>query len=313
MTKIKTDLKKYAIDIADAFTTPPPPLDFVLPGFLKGTVGLLASPGAVGKTWVALELCCAVVSSKANQLLLKLPIETHGKAVFLSAEDSSIALRHRMHALGKFLTPEARMEVQQGFELIPLVGMQTDLCPDSDEKGIPSAEDWSDTIAEQCKGARLIVLDTLSRWHRMEENSNRDMAFLLKRAEWLASVTGASVLFLHHSSKSMSIQGRGDEQQSVRGASTLVDNARWQAAVCGMTEPEAKAVSSAMKVEDRKHFRRFVISKQNHGMPMDDIWLQRKDDGVLVRVEVGKHVRVRMEEARGQGGTNHPRRPRGKM
>lgn len=312
MEKIQTDLSKHAIDIEDAFTTPPPALDFVLPGFLKGTVGLLASPGAVGKTWVALELCCSVVSSKANQQLLKLPMSGHGKAVFLSAEDTSIALRHRIHALGKFLSPEARAEVQQGFQLISLVGMQTDLNPEVDSKGVSLSEDWSKTIAEQCKGVRLIVLDTLSRWHGKEENSNRDMSLLMKVAEWLASVTGASILFLHHSSKSMVVQGRGDEQQSVRGASTLVDNARWQAAVCGMTEAEAKAASTVMKGEDRKQFRRFVVSKQNHGLPMDDIWLQRKDDGVLVRVEAGKNVRDRMEAAKGQGN-NPPRRPRGKM
>lgn len=311
MAKIQTDLKEYAININDAFTTPPPALDFVLPGFLKGTVGLVASPGAVGKTWLALELCCAVASRKANEQLLRLPMSEHGKAFFLSAEDTAIALRHRIHALGKFLCPDARNEVQKSFELISLVGKQTDLYPELDGSGLTAGEDWSDTIAEQCKGARLIVLDTLSRWHTKEENSNKDMALLVKRAEWIASVTGASILFLHHSSKSMAKEGRGDEQQSVRGASSLVDNARWQAAICGMSEDEAKAASPALKLEDRKHFRRFVVSKQNHGLPMSDVWLQRKDGGVLVRVEIGNNVRDRMEATRGQAART--RRPRGQM
>ena len=289
VSKNQTVLSEYAINIAEAFSTAPPALDFVLPGFLAGTVGLLASPGAIGKTWVALELGCAVASRLANAQLLNLPIPKSGKVVFLSAEDPAVALQQRLHAIGKFLTIEAREEVAASLQVISLVGQHTDLSPEVNDKGVPCGEDWSDTIAEQCKGVRLIVLDTLSRWHSKEENSNRDMALLLKVAEWLAAVTGAAVLFLNHSSKSMIIQGRGDEQQSVRGASALVDNARWQAAVCGMSEAEAKGAIPALKPADRIHFRRLVVTKQNHGMPLPDVWLMRKEGGVLVRVEIGQN------------------------
>jgi RecA-family ATPase len=51
------------IDIENCFSTEPPPLDFVLPGFLAGTVGGLVSPGGVGKSTFALELCIAVACS----------------------------------------------------------------------------------------------------------------------------------------------------------------------------------------------------------------------------------------------------------
>jgi RecA-family ATPase len=33
-----------------------PPLDFVLPGLLVGTAGLIVGPGAVGKTFLALQI-----------------------------------------------------------------------------------------------------------------------------------------------------------------------------------------------------------------------------------------------------------------
>jgi len=38
-----------AIDILHAFENEPPPLDFVLPGLLAGTVGAMVSPGGAGQ------------------------------------------------------------------------------------------------------------------------------------------------------------------------------------------------------------------------------------------------------------------------
>ena len=37
------------IDILAAFTAPPPPIDYVLPNMVAGTVGALVSPGGAGK------------------------------------------------------------------------------------------------------------------------------------------------------------------------------------------------------------------------------------------------------------------------
>lgn len=36
------------VDIRKAFSEVPPPLDFIWPGFLAGTVGCLAAAGATG-------------------------------------------------------------------------------------------------------------------------------------------------------------------------------------------------------------------------------------------------------------------------
>ena len=43
-----------------AATTSPPTLDFIVPGFIPGTVAGLVSPGGTGKSFFALELACAV-------------------------------------------------------------------------------------------------------------------------------------------------------------------------------------------------------------------------------------------------------------
>ncbi|MBP4078002.1 AAA family ATPase, partial [Aeromonas sp. MrichA-1] len=44
------------IDILASFTELPPPIDYVLPNMVAGTVGALVSPGGAGKSMLALQL-----------------------------------------------------------------------------------------------------------------------------------------------------------------------------------------------------------------------------------------------------------------
>ncbi len=154
-------------------------------------------------------------------------------------------------------------------------------------------------IIKQCEGARLIVLDTLSRIHTLDENSNGDMARLVAMLEEIATITKASVLYLHHVSKGSARDGQADQQQAVRGASALVDNPRWCGFVAKMTEKEA--LNHTDRVYDRqpigenrrKFFVRFGVSKQNYAEIDDDRWYQRHDGGVLLPVELAAVTKER--------------------
>ena len=84
-----------AIDILQAFEETPPPLDFVLPGLLAGTVGGIVSPGGAGKSMLALELAILVATGR-DLSGFSGGVQRHtGKVVFLAAEDPADALRHR--------------------------------------------------------------------------------------------------------------------------------------------------------------------------------------------------------------------------
>jgi len=63
-----------------ASSTEPPSLDFILPGFIPGTVAGLVSPGGTGKSFFALELACAVAGGEECNLL-KLPVTGTGVIV----------------------------------------------------------------------------------------------------------------------------------------------------------------------------------------------------------------------------------------
>lgn len=262
-----------AIDILQAFEQTPPPLDFVLPGLLAGTVGGIVSPGGAGKSMLALEL--AILVATGHDLSgFGGRVQRHtGKVVFLAAEDPADAIAHRLHALGQHIDQDLREQVAESVEIEPLAGLQANL----------DRPDWLHFVEAMATGKRLIFLDTLRRFHELDENDSGQMAHLVGILEGVATRTGCAVVFLHHASKSAAMGGMGDMQQASRGSSVLVDNIRWQGYLAGCSKDEAKAlgIDEAM----RGYFVRAGVSKQNYGPPVADVWMRRSDGGVLVPAE----------------------------
>jgi RecA-family ATPase len=262
-----------AIDILQAFEQTPPPLDFVLPGLLAGTVGGIVSPGGAGKSMLAIEL--AILVATGHDLSgFGGGVDRHtGRVCFLAAEDPSDALQHRLHALGQHLNSDQREQVAESVEIEPLAGMQANI----------DRPDWLQFVEAMATGKRLMFLDTLRRFHELDENDSGQMAHLVGILEGIATRTGCAVVFLHHASKSAAINGQGDMQQASRGSSVLVDNVRWQMYLAGASKDEAKTlgIDEAM----RGYFVRTGVSKQNYGPPVADVWMRRAEGGVLVPAE----------------------------
>jgi len=202
-----------AIDIMAAFEEEPPTLDFIWPGFLAGSVGALVAPGATGKSFWALEAAMAVACGVPGGDILGLAPAAAGRVVYLAAEDPEPALVCRLHTLGAHLGQTAREAIAERLLLEPILGKRLNILDES----------HLSRVIEVCTDARLLVLDTLSRIHTLDENDNGQMARLVSQLEHIAAQTGCAVLFLHHVSKA-SARERGDEQQAARGASALVDN-----------------------------------------------------------------------------------------
>jgi hypothetical protein len=188
----------------------------------------------------------------------------------------------RVHAIGQHLNQSAREAIAENLMLEPIMGKRLNVM---DEAHLRRVIDYS-------AGARLIVLDTLSRIHSLDENSNGDMAHLVSVLEHIAATTGAAVLYLHHVNKGSARDGQTDQQQAARGASALIDNARWCGYVAKMTEQEAERLSdrgfdrAPIGNERRGLFVRFGVSKQNYDATPLDRWYQRHTGGVLLPVEL---------------------------
>jgi RecA-family ATPase len=259
-----------ALPILTYFEEKPEPMDFVIPSFAMETVGIIAAAGSTGKSFWAIEAGMSVCSAEADQSLLNLGVEKHGKVVILNAEDPEIALHHRLHAIGGYLSNNARKEVAENMILEPLMGRMVNIME----------EKWQEAVLRVSDGARLVIFDTLTRWHQLEENSNGDMARVLGVFEMITKKTGASVLLLHHVSKGMARDGRQDEQQATRGAASITDNARWQGFMQTMTKDEAEQYD--IHADFRKKYVNTGGNKENYGTSTAEKWLERKEGGVLL-------------------------------
>jgi len=254
------------VDLAAAFSGPPPELDWVWPGFLAGTVGVLEAAGGTGKSYWALQAAMAVADGGRNSDLLGLAPSHAGRVIYLTAEDPEPVLVGRVQALGQFLPAQARDAIAEHLVLMPLAGRRLDV------------------MAALCAGARLVILDTISRFHTLAENDNGDMPRLIAELEHLATATGAAVLYLHHVDKSSPRNGMADQQQAARGASALVDNARWGGYLCRMSAAESARLADAgrsISSERRGYYLRFDVSKQNYGILPPERWYERREGGVL--------------------------------
>ena len=269
------------LDLRRAIEQEPQPLDFVLPALMAGTVGAIVSPGATGKTMLALEMAIAIAGGPDLRGLDQIDQGWQrqlGRVVLLSAEDPAEVLALRLHEMGKRMSPDEREHIYELLTVAPLVGYGVDMM----------SAHWRYWIAQVKHGARLVEIDTLRRFHQLDENDGGAMAGVLAYLEQLCRENGTTVLFLHHTSKAAGMNA-GDAQQASRGSSVLTDNARFQANLIAMTEQQAEQFG--VEESCRRSFVRLSWPKVNYSAPMADRWFRRREGGVLEPAVLSKQSR----------------------
>lgn len=279
------------LDLKHAVEQERKPLDFVLPGFKSGTVGALVSPGATGKTMLALQAAVTVAGGPDMLNLASMDEawrKTAGRVVFLSSEDPDDVLAGRFHEICKRMSSNDRKILFKNMSVAPLSGRGANIM----------TPEWQHWITNVTRDTRLVVLDTLRRFHQLDENDAANMAGLLTHLEKLCLTNSTSVLFLHHTSKAGAFNN-GDSQQASRGSSVLTDNARFQANLICMTPEQSKEYDVDEKC--RRNFVRLSFSKINYSAPIADRWFFRREGGVLEPVELEsgtpKKTRKRYDKA----------------
>jgi RecA-family ATPase len=255
------------LDLRAAIEQPPKPLDFVLPGLKSGTVGAIVSPGATGKTMLALQAAVTVASGVDTLELAALgwrPVG--GRVLFLSGEDPDDVLAERIHHIGQRLTHGPREALFERLAIAPLMGRGPDLM----------TAQWRDWLATEAPDTRLIVIDTLRRFHHLDENDGGQMASLIAYLEQICREHSTTILFLHHTSKAGALSGA---QQASRGSSVLTDNARFQANLVTMMPSQAE--EWGVDESCRRSFVRLSFAKLNYSAPLPDCWFRRREGGVL--------------------------------
>jgi regulatory protein RepA len=260
--------KYIGINSSEFINNNPPKLFFTIPGFLKGTVGALISPGGCGKSMLAMQLCLEIAGGET----IGIGPTAKGKVAYICGEDPVEVLHNRAYDLTKNLDESKKLEISKNFFFhIPA------------EKEIPNILDseWIEETANIANNCELIVIDTLRRFHREEENSSSAMSMVIASMEEISKSSKCSILFLHHTNKISINSGIIESQQSSRGSSVLVDNVRWQGFLSAMNKQEAEIFN--IDELDRKKFVRFGVNKINYGEQIHDVWFKRSECGKLLK------------------------------
>ena len=255
----------------------------------RGKVTVMAGPGGTGKTTIAVAMA---VSVAANETLLDLKVYSSGGAAYCLLEDDegdllrSVAACLKQHKLYRrecrylngsvteFQTSLVRRTLhiygnRPGMEAQRLVIVTRDrygnIIP------TPIVETLVAKLIDD--GIDLLVIDPFKYSHTLDENSNEDIAEVMRRWSEVARRANCAVLLLHHFRK-----GGATGVAEMRGASALSDHARAALPLSTMTSSDHTKFGLT---EPAGRFVRIDDPKLNYqARPEETIWFR------LVEVEL---------------------------
>ncbi|TQE93494.1 MAG: AAA family ATPase [Spiribacter salinus] len=280
--------------VGDLLNTTPPRREWVIKDRLPhGVVGILGAAGGTGKGFATLQLAVSVATGEP---WLGMGVGKEGPTLILSAEDDRDEIHRRLHRViehyewadpfaDSWQTANIRDEVARRVYVLDRVGEDNRLTTQVERCTTRTA--LADRIVEAVQGMDeppvLIVLDPLSRFDGGDPNDNADGTRLIEAAEHIRKSTGATVLIPHHVNKASSKESAAG-QEAIRGASGLVDGARWVGLMTTLRADEAKRYG--VDEEEARWYARLDIVKGNYGPPWEGVWLRKLDGGVLAPTEM---------------------------
>lgn len=189
-------LRYNALDLLN----PPPPPDWVVDKLIaKGDIVLLIGEPGAGKSWLTMDLAIKLVNNQPTWLGHRLANIERARILYIDEENPVDVIYTRLSKLGlkPSKMPFIRYLHNEGIRL--------------DSAG--------DEILEEALAFQpdLIVIDSLTRVHTIDENSAGAMAKLFNDSlKPLARSTGAATILLHHAGK-----GDGSGYKRARGSGDI--------------------------------------------------------------------------------------------
>ncbi|GFO73478.1 regulatory protein RepA [Bathymodiolus japonicus methanotrophic gill symbiont] len=307
--KGKSKIESIPLDLISMSDTLPPDIEYVFPALPVGTVGIISAGGGVGKSFwmnqavlqVAVGGSCdfglggaAKVKGGAGAVIyfnLEDPVEIIHQRFFNIANSYRKNIREKgiQNVDGEKIHKEWDFDEEwvndalSGVTFHALHGKQATFLNDKGEQTVDG--DW---VIEECKkvrGVKLIVFDTLRRCHSGNENDTGVMSQVLKWFEFIASITGAAVILIHHENK-LGLNDSDAGISAIRGASSIGDNARWAARMRRMGKEEAEERGIDTETNKYKKYINMGLPKINYGDDAEDAWLLKDENGVMFKTEL---------------------------
>jgi hypothetical protein len=225
--------------------THPPVLDWVVPGLLPlGLTGIISGEGGESyKSTLMLDLCMTKALAGVipdSRWLFRFPVNKSGRCLYLSLEDSHDAIHRRIHTIfARKCLYEKEDECRKAYSDNFLVLTREMFFDDTkhttllDKEGKPTKKLTRLKAAILDARPELVIIDTRSKASSVDENDNALNSRLMSIISGLCNAgengtaNKATVLIISHVSKAVRSGLETNGLNSVRGAGSLGDDARW--------------------------------------------------------------------------------------
>ena len=230
-----------------------------------GGVCILGGEPGAGKTWVVLTLARDVASGKP--FLGKFPTEL-GAVLIIDEESGRNRLRKRMLLLG------ATKNLPVFFSIMQMVNL--------------SDADWEVPLRQSLETIkpRLVIMDSLIRMHRGDENDAGEMAKFFASLTKLRQEFSCAFLITHHLRKRTQATRLNNISERLRGSS---DISAYADTVIGIDRVEDRLVLSQLKNRDGELFKPLALA-------IDDLGNNKTEITVLEEVDVEADKRKQARE-----------------
>lgn len=291
--------------------TPPPPQDWAIEHFAPiGSVTLLAAPGGQGKSLLMLHVAMyGAMGLPFAEFRVGEPLRT----LYVSYEDGKRLMYDRIVDIGQDLRDHDNGMTDTLYDVdgsldrnLSLHKVEDDaqtwvflVKPDRFTPAERTARvEWLIGYIKQA-GIRMVVFDPMVYTHQLQENDIADMAFYMQTLNYIATKSSCAVIVVHHMSK----MGRADQlsdidQHSLRGASSITDNARSAGILIGL--PYKDAASFGIEEAHVKDYAVFKHVKSNYAAPLPLMVFKREGRTLAYHPEIRKLDSTHIKAARDQ-------------
>lgn len=250
-----------------------------LPGLRKGRLGIISASGSTGKSFFCLQLAMAMAGGGLPVFGAVLPLlQERVRVIYITAEEDACDIEERVFSIclhWKSLFNHGQLiwlPMLDHLRIIPMQGHPPCVFdPAGKTNGLTRLEKLCDDFRPE-----LLIIDPLAQFHRADENDNGAMTRVMQLFTHLSASKDCAILVNHHMSKGAILSGQGALQQSTRGASALVDSARWMMTMM-------KPIVGGEREQKREDCRKVLCSfpKINNHAPIEPFTLYRGPGGVL--------------------------------
>ncbi len=255
---------------------PPPKREYVFAGQVtSGTLNVIGGQGGVSKTMLAMQICVAAATGQAIGGMRVM----EGASILILGEEDVTERDRRFGAICAYTGADIQL-VEARVRCLAAAGQDIRLTEqvNSNPQGTPFGKRLVAFAQHHARvtrvPVRIIVIDHARLVLGGDPNDAEDVTQLTRVLTGIARDTGAAVVLLAHSPKSVSNKS-GDEISAadIAGSSAFVDNARSAFMMWTMRKDEAKA--HHISESERQTYVRLENVKANYSHTGGGYWFKR--------------------------------------